>query len=237
MKFFLVLWLLTATPLGAQTTFIVKKPDGKPAKGVIVHYRQRQVAKTNALGEVKLTEKITQGDTIRFYDSRHFAWHIAAADGGKVATFTVQLQAADQLPPEQRKEVYVQTQERSMDEEFKSPTPQKAPDGANEVYVFADEEAEFPGGYAAMNAFLNKNLEYPETARTKKISGKCYVKFIVDTDGKVSDIQVARGVEDCPECDEEAIRVVQMMPKWKPGNTDGKPGKSYFTLPLLFSPL
>lgn len=103
-----------------------------------------------------------------------------------------------------------------------------------EIIAVIDEPAEFPGGIAAMKKFLAENLVYPESAREKGIEGKAYLKFVVGTDGKLTDIKVVRGVVDCPECDAEAIRVVKLMPNWIPGKNAGKPVKSYYNLPIVF---
>ncbi len=105
----------------------------------------------------------------------------------------------------------------------------------SKVYYYVDEDAEFPGGYAAMIKFLGYNLNYPESARENEIQGKCYVKFVVKSDGTISGVQVERGIAGCPECDNEAIRLVKMMPKWKPARTNGRPVSSIWRLPINFS--
>lgn len=104
-----------------------------------------------------------------------------------------------------------------------------------EIYTYVDEEAEYPGGYAAMVAFFQKNLNYPQVAQENNIQGKCYVKFVVNGNGSVSSVQVERGIAGCPECDKEAIRLVKMMPGWKPGKVNGKSVPSWFRLPINFA--
>jgi protein TonB len=110
-------------------------------------------------------------------------------------------------------------------------TEQKEP----EVYTYVDEEPEFPGGYASMMAFIQKNFNYPQVAIENNIQGKCYVKFVVKGDGSVSSVQVERGIPGCPECDKEAVRVVRMMPGWKAGKVNGKSVSSVFRLPINFA--
>jgi protein TonB len=83
-----------------------------------------------------------------------------------------------------------------------------------------------------MSAYLSKNLHYPDAARESNIEGRVLVKFVVNEDGAVSDVQVQRGIGG--GCDEEAKRVVAAMPNWKPGKQNGKPVKVYFTLPIMF---
>ena len=111
------------------------------------------------------------------------------------------------------------------------PEPRKNP---NDIYEIVDEVAEFPGGIGAMRTFLVNNMRYPQKALDMGVEGKCYLKFVVNAEGKISDVYVIRGVPDCVECDTEGIRVVSMMPSWKPARVDGKPVNSYFTLPITF---
>lgn len=102
------------------------------------------------------------------------------------------------------------------------------------VFLDVEESAEYPGGRAEMMKYLANNMKYPETAIQAGIEGKCYLRFIVGTDGKIQDVRISRGVPDCPECDKEAARVVRSMPKWKPGKNSGKAVRSYFDLPVNF---
>lgn len=102
------------------------------------------------------------------------------------------------------------------------------------VYDVVDEIAEFPGGFTALKEHLKNNMKYPQTAVESEIEGRCYVKFTVNSNGQISNVKVKRGVLDCPECDQEAIRLIKAMPKWKPGTINGKPVNSTFTLPVLF---
>jgi protein TonB len=81
-------------------------------------------------------------------------------------------------------------------------------------------------------AYLGRNLRYPEAAREINIEGKVMVRFVVNEDGSISDVEVLRGIGG--GCDEEAKRVVAGMPKWKPGKQEGKAVKVYFMLPISF---
>jgi len=96
-------------------------------------------------------------------------------------------------------------------------------------------DAEYPNGLDSMNAFLARNIEYPEIARDLGLEGKCILQFMVDFDGTVKDLRILRGVPDCFECDKEAMRVVKLMPKWKPGKVHNRVDKSYFYLPVSFT--
>ena len=100
------------------------------------------------------------------------------------------------------------------------------------VFEKAEVMPEFPGGEQAMMDFVAKNVQYPKEAMEKEISGRVLVGFIVEKDGSISETEVVKGIGG--GCDEEAVRVVKAMPKWKPGKQDGKPVRVHFLLPLTF---
>ena len=91
---------------------------------------------------------------------------------------------------------------------------------------------EYPGGMQAMMNFIGENVKYPEDAMEKNISGKVFVSFVVEKDGSVSEAKVVKGV--CESIDNEALRVVNAMPKWTPGKKDGKNVRVSYTLPFTF---
>lgn len=98
-----------------------------------------------------------------------------------------------------------------------------------------DVYAEFPGGREKMLKYLFANLTYPEIPRQLGIQGKCNLQFVINKQGEISDIRIMRAVPDCVECDQEAIRVIKKMPKWKPAIKDGQKVDSYFMMPINFS--
>ena len=98
-----------------------------------------------------------------------------------------------------------------------------------------DVYAEYPGGRDKMIKYLTSNLNYPEIARQLGIQGKCYLQFVINKQGEISNIKIVRSVSDCVECDQEAVRVIQKMPKWKPAIKDGQKVDSYFMMPINFS--
>lgn len=100
------------------------------------------------------------------------------------------------------------------------------------MIVIAEEEASFPGGKEAWAKFLQKNLKYPKMAKRGGIEGKVLISFIVDQNGYTSDIEVLRGIGG--GCDEEAVRVIKMAPKWNPGLQRGHPVKSRMSLYIYF---
>ena len=101
------------------------------------------------------------------------------------------------------------------------------------VYDQVEQMPEFPGGMPAMIEFLQTNLKYPEDAIKQHVGGRVMVMFVVETDGSLSNVRVARNV--FPSLDSEAVRVVKTMPKWKPGKDKGRPVRVNFTLPVVFS--
>ena len=94
--------------------------------------------------------------------------------------------------------------------------------------------AEFPGGMQAMGYFVSSNLKYPKSAIENGLSGTCYIAFVIDVDGTMSNLRVVRGVKDCPICDQEALRVIRMMPNFKPGMKEGVPVKVTYNIPINF---
>ncbi len=105
-------------------------------------------------------------------------------------------------------------------------------DSDNSVYAMVDEMAQFPGGQAEMLKYLQENLQYPEAAKANNVHGRVFVKFVVERDGSLSDIQIFRGLGS--GCDEEAIRLIQSMPKWQPGKNKGKEVRTSKTVPVTF---
>jgi len=101
-----------------------------------------------------------------------------------------------------------------------------------QVFFIVEEMPEFPGGEAALRSFIAKSINYPVIAQENGIQGKVYVTFVVDRDGGISEAKIARGVD--PSLDKEALRVVNSLPKWKPGKQRGKPVRVSYTVPISF---
>lgn len=92
------------------------------------------------------------------------------------------------------------------------------------VVSFPDQEAQFPGGATSMKSFLAENINYPEKAMNEGVQGKVFVEFVVEVDGSISNVRVIRGVS--PEIDEEAVRVVRLLPKLSPAQMNGSSTRS-----------
>ena len=100
------------------------------------------------------------------------------------------------------------------------------------VFDVVEQMPEYPGGQAALFEYLSKNIKYPADAEKKKVEGKVFVAFVVDTDGKITDVSLMRKV--FPSLDAEALRVISAMPNWKPGKQNGKVVRVKYTVPLSF---
>ena len=100
------------------------------------------------------------------------------------------------------------------------------------VYIVVEQMPEFPGGDKEFHQFIADNVKYPAEAKEKGIRGIVYVNFIVEPDGSISDIRVLRGIGG--GCDEESVRVVKSMPKFKPGMQNGEAVRVSYTVPVIF---
>lgn len=99
-----------------------------------------------------------------------------------------------------------------------------------------DQEAEYPGGYDAFIKYISENTKYPKTAKENKISGTVYTEFVVSKEGNIESIKILRGVEGGEELNQEAIRVIESVPKeWKPAIKDGKAVAASLVMPLRFN--
>jgi len=102
-----------------------------------------------------------------------------------------------------------------------------------EIFLVVENQPEFPGGEKARLTYLNQNIKYPQMARESNIQGTVYVTFVVEPDGKISNVGILRGIGG--GCDEEASRVVTAMPSWNPGKQRGRPVRVRFTMPIKFT--
>ena len=100
------------------------------------------------------------------------------------------------------------------------------------LFTVVEKMPEYPGGDDARIKFMVENIKYPEEARQKGITGTVYVTFVVEKDGTVQHVKILRGIGS--GCDEEALRVISLMPKWNPGMQRGKPVRIQFNMPIKF---
>ena len=102
----------------------------------------------------------------------------------------------------------------------------------DEIFLIVEDEPEFPGGIQAFYEFVGERLRYPPTAARMGIQGRVYLEFVVDKDGTLGDMRVVKGIG--AGCDQEAIRVLKLVPKFKPGKQRGKPVKVRMVIPIFF---
>ena len=112
------------------------------------------------------------------------------------------------------------------------PPPAPKPEVSTKVFDVVEEMPSFPGGQGALMSYLASNIKYPVVAQENGVQGRVIVSFVVERDGSISDVKVARSVD--PSLDREAQRVVKSMPKWKPGKQNGSAVRVKYTVPVVF---
>ncbi len=112
------------------------------------------------------------------------------------------------------------------------PPPAPKPEVATKVFDVVEEMPSFPGGNGALMSYLNGNTKYPVVAQENGVQGRVIVSFVVERDGSISDVRVARSVD--PSLDREAQRVVKSMPRWTPGKQNGSAVRVKYTVPVVF---
>ena len=125
------------------------------------------------------------------------------------------------------------------DENFDPPqpsddTPKQIDTKPEPIETFVEEEADFPGGFAEMAKFINDNIDYPQEAIDLGIKGRVTVRFVVEKDGRISNVSVATPLAGCKACDKAAVKVVEKMPSWKAGKNGGREVRTWVTLPVKF---
>ena len=136
-----------------------------------------------------------------------------------------------EIAPEVLEPVAPKEEELKVEEKEELP---EAVDMYNEPLDFrvVEDLPQFPGGAVEFMKWLTKNLKYPSGAQQRKLQGRVVAQFIVNQDGSVSDIQVVEHLSF--ECDREALRVLRMMPNWKPGLMNAKPCRTKVCIPIVF---
>ncbi len=105
-------------------------------------------------------------------------------------------------------------------------------EAAQQIFTVVEEMPEFPGGQGELLKYLGKSIRYPVIAQENGIQGRVVCAFVINRDGSIVDAEVLRGVD--PSLDKEALRVINSMPKWKPGKQRGKPVRVKYTVPVVF---
>jgi len=111
-------------------------------------------------------------------------------------------------------------------------TPEITNEVKETIYTWAEEMPKFPGGETELRKFFSQNLIYPEIAKRAGVEGKVILSFIVDKNGNIVDVKVAKSIG--AGCDEEAMRVINIMPRWIPGKQNGNPVLTRINIPVVF---
>ena len=117
-------------------------------------------------------------------------------------------------------------------EEIAPPEPPKHVED-NKIFEVVEQNPTFPGGTAALMSWLSQNIKYPVIAAENGVKGRVIVQFVVEKDGSITDVVVAKSVD--PSLDKEATRVIKNMPHWIPGRQNGSPVRVRFTVPVTFT--
>ncbi len=139
----------------------------------------------------------------------------------------------DDVEVEDDIEIDVEADQETVMDDFVPMVEEEVEEVEMEIFTVVESMPQFPGGDAERMKFLQKNIKYPQMARESGIQGTVYVTFVVEPDGSVSDVRILRGIGG--GCDEEAMRVINLMPKWNSGMQRGKPVRVQFNMPIKFT--
>jgi TonB family protein len=172
---------------------------------------------------------------VGYYEGvKHPAW-VAVNERGETFVFdTEPAPVAASLPAEPMEKV-METEEVVVMEVSENDTPileEMPAQAASDVYNSVGQSPQFPGGAEALSKFLSENLKYPALAKENGIEGRVVLSFIVENDGSLTDVKILRDIG--AGCGQEALRLVRTMPKWEPGQHQGRKVRVMFTLPVLF---
>ena len=145
---------------------------------------------------------------------------------------TTQLEIVDDDVETQDIEINAEVEQNEVIEEYVPVEVEEEEVVEQEIFKIVEEMPSYPGGEQKLMEYVAKNIKYPQIARETGIQGRVYVNFVVEPDGSVSNVSVLRGIGG--GCDEEAVRVVKGMPKWKPGKQRGKAVRVSYMLPVNF---
>ena len=144
------------------------------------------------------------------------------------------IEVPDEKKIEEEIEINMDTEvtEETKVEEIKIAPVEEEKEDPNQVFLVVEETAAPIGGMPAFYEFVSKKLKYPAQARRMGVEGKVFVEFVIEKDGSITDVKAIKGIG--AGCDEEAVRVLQAAPKWKPGKQRGKPVRQRMVLPIAF---
>jgi protein TonB len=129
-------------------------------------------------------------------------------------------------------EINAEVEQNEVIEEYVAPEIEEEEVVEQEIFQIVEEMPSFPGGEQKLLEFVAKNTKYPQIARESGIQGRVFIGFVVEPDGSISNVKVLRGIGG--GCDEEAVRVIKSLPKWKPGKQRGKAVRVSYQIPVNF---
>ena len=129
-------------------------------------------------------------------------------------------------------EINADVEQNEVIEEYVAPEVVEEEVVEQEIFQIVEEMPSYPGGERALLEYVAKNIKYPQIARETGIQGRVFVGFVVEPDGSVSNVKILRGIGG--GCDEEAMRVIKSLPKWKPGKQRGKAVRVSYQIPVVF---
>ena len=144
----------------------------------------------------------------------------------KEYTLMTEFQLKDEIPQLLKSSKHLYNQQKD------TLPPTQAVTEPFKIFDVMDKMPEFPGGMKALPNFIENNIQYPAEAQKKGIQGRVTVQFIVDENGYIIEPNIVRSVE--PSLDKEALRIIKMLPQWKPGTLKGKAVKVKYTVPVAF---
>lgn len=147
----------------------------------------------------------------------------------------------DEMPSQaQLENITISTETNEGDDSWGLPETQDEGPGLTDVRVVeaivdvAEEDAEFPGGYEKLAAFINETINYPDEAIELGVKGRVVIRFVVEKDGRISNASVERAIIECPACNKEALNIINKMPKWTPAKNAGRPVRLWVRVPIIY---
>ena len=129
-------------------------------------------------------------------------------------------------------EINADVEQNEVIEDYVAPEVVEEEVVEQEIFQIVEEMPSYPGGEKALLEYVAKNIKYPQIARETGIQGRVFVGFVVEPDGSVSNVKILRGIGG--GCDEEAMRVIKSLAKWKPGKQRGKAVRVSYQIPVVF---
>lgn len=147
----------------------------------------------------------------------------------------------DEMPSQaQLENITISTETNEGDDSWGLPETQDDGPGLTDVpeveaiVDVAEEDAEFPGGYEKLAAFINETINYPDEAIELGVKGRVVIRFVVEKDGRISNASVERAIIECPACNKEALNIINKMPKWTPAKNAGRPVRLWVRVPIIY---